>query len=164
MAYGKLIGGKLIEAPNVLNKNGKQYINPPEGLYLEYGYLPLEYTTIPNMKEGYHLVQSWVNMTDKLVQIWNYETDEKTDNSKLQKEINKLKEIINSLQNQYVNTPAQDFPEGDYMNPILLMEGGVITVKNKWYYVIDKDRPHRAIVEGFAKPDNFYDKNWFDFV
>lgn len=56
MAYGKLIGGKMIEAPNVLNKDGKQYINPPDELYREYGYLPLEYTNIPVMKIGYHLV------------------------------------------------------------------------------------------------------------
>ena len=78
MAYGKLLNGKLVEAPNVLNKDGKQYINPPEELYLEYGYLPLEYTTIPDVKEGYHLVQSWVNVGDKMIQGWNYEADEET--------------------------------------------------------------------------------------
>lgn len=165
MAYGKLIGGKLIEAPNVLNKNGKQYINPPEELYIEYGYLPLEYTTIPNLKEGYHLVQSWINISDRLKQIWNYEADEKVDNSKLQEKINKLEEIINSLKNQYSMTASsEEFPEGDYMNPIPLMEGGLITSKNKWYYVNDKDRPHMAIIEGFAKPDNFYSEEWFYFV
>lgn len=164
MAYGKLLNGKLVEAPNVLNKDGKQYINPPEELYLEYGYLPLEYTTIPNIKEGYHLIQSWVNSGDKLTQSWNYEADEKIDNSKLQEKIDRLEEIISSLQNQYVNTPSQGFPEGDYMNPIQLMEGGLITTKNKWYYINDKNKPHMAIIEGFAKPDNFYSEDWFYFV
>ena len=43
MAYGKLIGAKLFEAPNILNKDGKQYINPPESVYLELGYFPVQY-------------------------------------------------------------------------------------------------------------------------
>lgn len=158
MAYGKLIGAKMIEAPNVLNKNGKQYINPPEELYLEYGYLPLEYTHIPDIKNGYHLVQSWINMSDRLVQQWNYEKD---DTSELQNRINELEEILNSLKK---NTTPQDFEEGDYMNPIHLMEGGLITIKNKWYYVNNKDKPHMAIVEGFARPNDFDNNLWFYFV
>ena len=163
MAYGKLIGGKLIEAPNVLNKDGKQYINPPKELYLEYGYLPLEYTNIPDIKLGYHLVQSWINVNNTLVQRWNYELDEVANVSELQGKINQLEEIIHSLQNPYT-TLNGNFPEGDYMNPISLMEGGIITTKNKWYYVDDKSRPHMAIIEGFAKIENFNDKTWFYFV
>lgn len=69
MAYGKLIGAKMFEAPNILNKDGKQYINPPEKLYLEYGYLPLEYTIIPDVREGYHLVHSWIEVENKLIQV-----------------------------------------------------------------------------------------------
>lgn len=158
MAYGKLIGAEMHKAPNVLNKDGKQYINPPHELYLEYGYLPLEYTIIPDVKKGYHLVQSWINMSDRLVQKWNYELDKNSNNSELQEKINKLEEIIDSLQ-----TPSQT-SEGNYMNPILLEEGGVIIEENKWYYVDDKNRPHRAIVTGFAKEKDFYDKTWFFFT
>lgn len=83
MAYGKLSGGKMIEAPNVLVKDGKQYINPPEELYLEYGYLPLEYTVFPEIKLGYHLVQSWINIENKLIQTWNYEADDKVETTAL---------------------------------------------------------------------------------
>lgn len=96
MTYGKLIGAKMFEAPNVLNKDGKQYINPPEELYLEYGYLPLEYTTIPDVKEGYHLVQSWIKIEDRLIQVWNYEMDIET--STLLKRIKELEEKIELLQ------------------------------------------------------------------
>lgn len=162
MAYGKIIGGKMVEAPNVLNKDGKQYINPPEELYLEYNYLPLEYSTIPDVVKGYHLVQSWTNMGDKLIQKWNYEADEKANNSDLQEKINKLEEMISSLQNPY--SRPQVALEGDYMNPIHLMEGGLVTEKNKWYYVNDKERPHMAIVNGFARISDFNNKSWFYFV
>lgn len=163
MSYGKLIGGELSQAPNVLIKDGKQYINPSEIMYLQYGYLPMEYTTIPDMKYGYHLVQSWVEINDKLVQKWNYEIDDKVDTSILQNKINKLEEIINALQNQYVNDTVE-FPQGDYMNPIQLLDGGLITEKNKWYYVNDKNKPHMALAVGFAKPINFNDTTWFYFV
>lgn len=100
MSYGKLIGGKLFEAPNILNKDGKQYVNPPEWLYLEYGYLPLEYATIPDILVGYHLVQSWTNVGDKLIQSWNYEAD--NDSNLLQK-IKELQEQIDALQKLYIN-------------------------------------------------------------
>lgn len=95
MAYGKLIGAKMIEAPNVLNKDGKQYINPPEELYLEYGYLPLEYTTIPDMIEGYHLVHSWIDAGDKLIQKWNYEKDDEV--SILERKIQELEMKVEEL-------------------------------------------------------------------
>ena len=36
--------------------------------------------------------------------------------------------------------------------------------KNKWYYVSDKEKPHMAIVEGFATSEFFDDKSWFNFV
>lgn len=162
MSYGKLINGQLVEAPKILNKNGKQYINPPEELYLEYGYLPMVYTDIPMVESGYHLVQSWIDNGDKLVQRWNYERNGVEDTSALQQKINELENIINSINNPY-SVDKEDFPKGDYMNPIQLLEGGLITEKNKWYYVGDKKFPHRAIVEFFATPKDFNDKTWFYF-
>lgn len=95
MTYGKLIGGKMVEAPNILNKDGKQYINPPEWLYLDYGYLPLEYTTIPDRIEGYHLVQSWIDYGDRLVQRWNYEIDAEI--SELMQRLNELETKLQEL-------------------------------------------------------------------
>lgn len=95
MTFGKLINNKMVEAPNILNKDGKQYINPPDELYLEYGYLPLEYTTIPDIMEGYHLVHSWVVMGDRLVQKWNYEAD--VDVSDLIKRLRRLESKLEEL-------------------------------------------------------------------
>lgn len=163
MAYGKLVNGQLIEAPKVLNKNGKQYINPPEELYLEYGYFPMEYTEIPLLINGYHLVQSWIFMSNRLVQKWNYEANGVEDTSPLQSKINELEMMINSLKNPYSNS-SQEFPLGDYMNPIHLEIGGLIAEKNKWYYTENKEKPHMAIVEGFITPQNFNDNNWFYFI
>lgn len=142
MAYGKLIGAKMFEAPNILNKDGKQYINPPEGLYLEYGYLPLEYTTIPDVKEGYHLVQSWVHMEDKLVQKWNYEADNEL---QLIQKIQELKEEINMLKEPSYNAPIT------FSNGMEIEEGK--------YYTNGVDIA-KATVGG--TPTNFNDINYFD--
>lgn len=71
--FGKIIGGKLYYAPTILNKDGKQYINPPVDLILEYGYKPLEYTMVPDNINGYHVVSSWEDLGDRLIQRWNYE-------------------------------------------------------------------------------------------
>lgn len=172
MSYGKLIGGKLFDAPNVLNKDGKQYINPPEWLYLECGFLPLEYTTIPDMKEGYHLVQSWMIMDGHLIQKWNYEADVET--SILIKRLNELEEKVGELTyslkqiseniTEIEKKEDEEMPLGDYLNPILITEAGITTVAGLWYYVDDKALPHEAIVDAFVMPEDFNDKTWFDFV
>lgn len=145
MAYGKLLGAKMIEAPNILNKDGKQYINPPEELYLEYGYLPLEYTVIPNVAEGYHLVQSWIDMGNRLLQKWNYEAD---DDATLIQEIRELKEEISRLK--------QSQP-GDYNNPIFYYQGLEIE-DGKWY--TNGAKMAKAIAAG--TPVSFNDINYFD--
>lgn len=163
MAYGKLIGKTMTLAPKVLIINEKQYINPPKEIYLACGYLPLEYTTIPEERKNCHLVQTWSNEGDRLLQAWHYEID-KINNSDLQAKINQLEELLQSLKNPYTQITAPVFPEGDYMNPAFLAEGGLISEKNKWYYTTDKNRPHMAIVEGFITPKVFDDKNWFYFT
>lgn len=172
MAYGKLIGAKMFEAPNILNKNGKQYINPTEELYLEYGYLPLEYTTIPDLMEGYHLVQSWINMGDRLIQKWNYEADVET--SILIKRLNELEDKVGELtfslkklSDSIIEVEKKEdseLPLGDYLNPIQITENGLITQIGLWYYVNEKSLPHEAIIEAFVMPEDFNDKNWFDFI
>ena len=172
MAYGKLIGAKMFDAPNILNKDGKQYINPPEEMYLEFGFLPLEYTTIPEMKEGYHLVHSWVNMENRLVQVWNYEPDVET--SALIKYLNelenKVEELTYSLKklsdsvNEVEKKEDSELPLGDFLNPIQITNSGLTTQVGLWYYVDDKSLPHEAIVEAFVMPEDFNDTTWFDIV
>lgn len=147
MAYGKLIGAKMFNAPNVLNKDGKQYINPPEELYLEYGYLPLEYTTIPDMKDGYHLVQSWITMENKLVQIWNYERDDDSTETLTQK-IKQLEEQINILKNPLIGT---------IYNPISYIVGMEVEYDN---YYTNGIKTVRAIAGG--TPAELNDINYFD--
>lgn len=172
MAYGKLIGAKMFDAPNILNKDGKQYINPSEEMYLEFGYLPLEYTTIPDMKEGYRLVQSWINMEDRLVQKWNYEAD--VEMSALIKRLKELEEKVGELTfslkklsettTEVEKKDDSELPSGDYLNPIQITENGLTTQTGLWYYVNDKDLPHEAITEAFVMPEDFNDKQWFDFI
>lgn len=41
--YIKIIGGEVYDAPSIIIKDGKQYINPPKELYIEMGYEPIEY-------------------------------------------------------------------------------------------------------------------------
>lgn len=172
MAYGKLIGAKMFDAPNVLNKDGKQYINPPESLYLECGFLPLEYTTIPDMKEGYHLVQSWINMGDRLVQTWSYEADVETSIlikrlHELEIKIGELTYSLKKLSEAATEVEKKDdseLPAGDFLNPIQIPNTGLTTQVGLWYYVDDKSLPHEAIVEAFVMPEDFDDRNWFDFI
>lgn len=102
-------------------------------------------------------------MQDRLIQTWNYEADEKVETTALQNKINQLEAMLTALQNQASTTSSQEFIEGDYMNPIQLMDGGLITEKNKWYYTYDKEHPHMAIIEGFARPADFNDESWFYF-
>lgn len=172
MAYGKLIGAKMFDAPNILNKDGKQYINPSDEMYREFGYLPLEYTTIPDMKEGYHLVQSWIDGNDRLIQVWNYEADIET--SILIKRLNELEEKVGELTYSFKKLSENvtevekkedsEMPEGDYINPIQITDSGLITQVGLWYYTNDKDLPHEAIISAFVTPEDFDDKRWFNFV
>lgn len=141
MAYGKLIGAKMYEAPNILNKDGKQYINPTDELYREYGYLPLEYTTIPDIREGYHLVQSWIEIEDKLIQTWNYEAD--SDLALLQK-IQELQAQIEKLQNTFIA-------------PIFYQLGMEVETGKQY---TNGQITHMAIADG--TPTDFNDINYFD--
>lgn len=167
MAYGKLIGAKMYTAPNILNKDGKQYINPVDEMYLEFGYLPLEYTTIPDILEGYHLVQSWVDMGDRLVQKWNYEADAET--SILIKRLNELKEKVEELTYslkkisdsviEVEKKDASEMEKGDFLNPLLYSVGMSVEI-GKWY--TDGEDLWEAIQSGV--PANFEDTQYFDII
>lgn len=138
MIFGKVINGELHIAPNILNKDGKQYINPPEELYLELGYLPVEYAEMPNEKEGYHLVQNWFEDRNQLVQNWTYVEN--------QDEIVRLTQKVKDLQNQ-LNQKAPTM----YYNGLEVDEG---------QYYTDGIHTIRAIASG--TPSNFNDPNYFD--
>lgn len=137
MAFGKLIGDKLYIAPNILNSEGKQYINPPEDLYLQCGYLPLEYTDAPNSREGYHLSSSWLDFGDKIKQTWHYEIDALDPIELMMK--------INELENKIASTPIT-YVKGMEVDEKKLYTDGKIIVK--------------AIASG--TPIDLNDTNFFD--
>lgn len=167
MAYGKLIGAKLYNAPNILNKDGKQYINPPAELYLEYGYLPLEYTVIPDIMEGYHLVQSWINAGDRLVQKWNYDADEETSYlikrlKDLEEKVGELTYTLKRISDSVIEIEKKDdsdMEKGDYLNPIIYSVGMFVKI-GLWY--TDGDNIWEALKDGV--PRNFEDREYFDII
>lgn len=144
----------------MITENGNiKIITPKEGYLLTNGETITDIIFIGKSSS----IEDWREIPIEVSEL--IKTNDKSEevfNSTLVFRVNKLEEYINSFKNPYVSSSS--IPEGDYMNPILLMEGGLVTEKNKWYYINDKDRPHRAIVVGFVKPNDFYDKTWFDFV
>lgn len=71
MMYGKLENNNLIYAPNYFVIDGNKIINPNDEIYLEQGYLPIEYTQIPEAENGYYAIYRWVEDNNKITQKWN---------------------------------------------------------------------------------------------
>lgn len=71
MYYGKLIDGELQFAPRKLNGDGVVVYNPPEAMYREQGYKPVEFTDAPdNPPEGYYYESGWEETEEAIVQTW----------------------------------------------------------------------------------------------
>ena len=68
--YGKLNEGELHIAPKKLNGDGVVVYNPPESMYLEQGWKPVEYTDPPEAPSGYYYESGWEEQTDAIVQTW----------------------------------------------------------------------------------------------
>lgn len=68
--YGKLNEGELHIAPKKLNGDGVVVYNPPESMYLEQGWKPVEYTDPPEAPSGYYYESGWSEDEDKIVQTW----------------------------------------------------------------------------------------------
>lgn len=134
--FGKLEGNELIIAPKVLISNGKQYINPSDELYISLGYLPIEYTNAPEYREGYHTNFYWLNVGDKIQQVW--QSIENTLNEDLVDRVNELETKIALIPITYI--------EGMEVDEKKLYTDGKITVK--------------AIASG--TPTSLNDTNFFD--
>lgn len=165
MDFGKLISGKLYAAPNILNKDGKQYINPPEELYREYGYFPIEYTVIPDILVGYHVICDYELIDNKIVQRWNYEADEASLNARIRELEEKISQLTFSLK-QISNNATEiekkddnDMPAGDYLNPIHYSSG--MFVKVGLFYT-DGEDIWEALADG--TPLDFTDTRYFDII
>lgn len=69
--YGKIKNGKLILAPQLINRDGSIIVDD-NTLYIENGYKKLLYTIPPENREGYNLVSDWEEQQDSIVQKWDY--------------------------------------------------------------------------------------------
>ena len=69
--YGKIKNGKLILAPLLINRDDSIIVQN-NALYIEKGYKKLLYTTPPENREGYNLVNDWEEQQDLIVQKWDY--------------------------------------------------------------------------------------------
>lgn len=69
--FGKIKNGKLILAPQVINRDGS-IVFDDKILYVENGYKKLLYTMPPENREGYNLVSDWEEQQDSIVQKWDY--------------------------------------------------------------------------------------------
>lgn len=68
--YGKLINGNLTIAPRKLSGDGVVVYNPPESMYRERGYKPVEFTDAPEAPEGYTYESGWEETAESIVQTW----------------------------------------------------------------------------------------------
>lgn len=74
--YAKLISGALRSAPKKVDYNGKTIFNPPGGVLLDLGYLPVTYTDMPtDAKNGQHYESSWSQTDTEIVQVWTLADD-----------------------------------------------------------------------------------------
>ena len=68
MQYGTLENGKLILAPNPLITGGNMIYNPPNEMYIEQGYLPIERTEPPEADKFY--TATWEESDGKIIIVW----------------------------------------------------------------------------------------------
>lgn len=68
MLYGTLESGKLMLAPNPLITGGNMIYNPPDKMYIEHGYLPIDRTEQPDTDKFY--TATWEELDGKIVIVW----------------------------------------------------------------------------------------------
>lgn len=66
--YGKIKNGKLILAPEIVNRDGA-IIFDNQTLYVENGYKKIIYATPPDNIEGFDLISSWEEQQNSILQI-----------------------------------------------------------------------------------------------
>jgi hypothetical protein len=78
MAYAKLIDGNLSFAPNPILYNGYRIGNPPQEIYLDEGYKPVQYAIQPEPPGVGRWVETWTETENAIVQGWTWHeaTDE----------------------------------------------------------------------------------------
>lgn len=166
--FGKLINGMLYLAPKVSSDGRGKLINPPDEYWIAQGYKEVIYTEVPDMREGYHVVDGWKEEEDKIVQKWNYQFDEEYPVSdpylieQLQMIHEKLNQLTFDLKKvsdnvlEVVKKDNSEFEGGDYLNPLPYIYG--IVVKAGLFYT-DGDNIWEAKKTG--TPVDFEDEEYF---
>lgn len=169
--FGKLINGALYLAPKVLMVNGEKVVYPSEELLISLGYKEVIYTEVPDMRDGYHVVDGWAEQNGQLVQKWNYESDEEwpTTDPYLMEQLQMIHEKLNQLTFdlkqisdnviEVVKKDDSEFEGGDYLNPIFYSQGMIVKVG---LFYTDGDNIWEALKTG--TPLDFNDSEFFDII
>lgn len=76
MRYAKLIDGVISYAPRkITNQDESITYNPTGEMLMPLGYLPVTYTDVPEVEEGYMPVSHWEEQDGAIVQVWTAEED-----------------------------------------------------------------------------------------
>ena len=75
MKYGKMINNKPLPFFGVLLKDGKFNRNPTESDILAAGYLPIQETDEPEIKEGFVKSFRWVQTDSAIIKSWTVRRD-----------------------------------------------------------------------------------------
>lgn len=70
MRYGKIVNGNLELAPNPLIIDGKHVFTSDPDIFAWEGYLPIEYTPVPDYPEGYEATYKWAEKDRRIIRIW----------------------------------------------------------------------------------------------
>lgn len=102
MTYGKIINGALYYAPNVIDVEDKQIINPTEQLLISQGYKPIIFSEQLENKEGFHVETHYEDDGNFIIQNDRYvkNDDDGADDdiyTSLTKHIKSLEEKIDKL-------------------------------------------------------------------
>jgi hypothetical protein len=73
MKYAKLIDNYPHYAPKMLVQNDTKVFNPPDGLCIAHGYLPVITTDSPTTDDKHYAIPSWKEETGQIVQEWSVE-------------------------------------------------------------------------------------------
>ena len=73
--FARLKDNALEIAPKKVQSDGKTIINPTDETLISAGFMPVQYTDQPNVKEGYYAAPNWVQTDTAIVQEWNIKKD-----------------------------------------------------------------------------------------
>ena len=153
--YGKIKNGKLILAPQFINRDGAITFDN-QTLYIENGYKKLIYTTPPDNIEGRDLISSWDERQDSIIQTWTYEEIKDDYSGELLVAVRQFDECVEDLKNEIKKNYGAN---KEYLNIILR--------KNSLIALIYKHKPIEVTTHQLLKRLSEFDWNlerFFDWL